>query len=115
MEAKARPLFNYETPNGKEPFPIWLRGLKDSKGRARIRTRLDRIEEKGHFGDCHPVGNGVLELRFHFSPGYRVYIGEDGDDVILLLGGNKDTQSKDITTAKEYWKDYHGKEEEETE
>ncbi len=70
--------------------------------------RLDRAA-RGNFGDRKSVGGGVLELRFDFGPGYRVYFGEDGASVILLLiGGDKSTQTKDIETAKRYWNDYQG-------
>ena len=58
-------------------------------------------------GDCKPVGEGVLELRINYGPGYRVYVAEDGPVVVLLLiGGDKGTQTKDIKTAKSYWKNY---------
>ncbi len=68
--------------------------------------RLDRLEQ-GNFGDCKAVGDGVLELRMDFGPGYRVYFAEDGPDVVLLLlGGDKSTQDKDIETAKTYWREY---------
>jgi putative addiction module killer protein len=64
-----------------------------------VLTRLDRVED-GNFGDCAPVGSGVRELRIDFGPGYRVYFGEDGEFVILLGGGKKKTQGRDIATAK---------------
>ena len=76
------------------------------KGRACIRTRLDRVA-LGNLGDCEPVGEGVSELRIAFGPGYRVYFAQDGDTIVLLLcGGDKSTQVKDIKRAKEYWADY---------
>jgi putative addiction module killer protein len=84
----------------------WLRGLRDGKARGVIRTRLDRLQS-GNFSNCEPVGNGVHELKIDFGPGYRVYFGEDGDSVILLQGGDKDTQERDIKKAKEYWGDYN--------
>jgi putative addiction module killer protein len=62
---------------------------------------------KGNFGDCRPVGDGVHELRFRIGPGYRIYFGEDGDDVILLGGGTKSTQENDIKTAKHLWSQYN--------
>ena len=68
--------------------------------------RLDRLE-LGNFGDCKPVGEGVLELRLDFGPGYRVYFAEDGPIIVLLLiGGDKNTQTKDIKTAKAYWQEH---------
>jgi putative addiction module killer protein len=71
-----------------------------------IMRRIDRVES-GNFGDCRAVGQGVSELRVDEGPGYRVYFGLDGNMVILLNGGTKKTQSSDIKTAQEYWKDYN--------
>jgi putative addiction module killer protein len=69
-------------------------------------TRLDRVK-LGNFGECKALGDGVTELKFHLGPGYRVYIGQDGNElVVLLCGGDKSTQRKDIETAKDYWHDY---------
>lgn len=72
-----------------------------------MRTRLRRIEEHGNYGDCEPVGDGVFELRIHKGPGYRVYVGIDGDEVIVLCGGRKDSQVSDIKKSKERWSDYN--------
>ena len=68
--------------------------------------RLNRVAQ-GNLGDCEPVGDGVYELKIDFGPGYRVYFGEDGDDVILLGGGAKNTQPSDIKKAKRRWSDYN--------
>ena len=96
----------YETSTGNTPFHEWLNGLRDEKGRAVIRTRIVRLE-LGNFGDCEPVGEGVLELKIDFGPGYRVYCAEEGPKIILLLiGGDKKTQPRDIKTAKRYWQEY---------
>ncbi len=90
----------------KEPYTEWINGLRDTTGAQRIRSRLRRLEA-GLYGDCSPVGDGVLEFRLFFGPGYRVYFGEEGDNlVVLLCGGDKDTQERDIKTAKHYWKEY---------
>ena len=63
--------------------------------------------ELGLFGDVEPVGEGLSELRIHYGPGYRIYFGKDGNQVYLLLcGGDKSTQSKDIKKAKAYWQDH---------
>ncbi len=79
----------------------------------RIDARLARVQ-LGNFGDTKGVGEGVLELRIDYGPGYRVYLGRDGSAVvILLLGGDKRTQSKDIDTAKKYWADYKARKTEE--
>ncbi len=100
----------YQDESGNEPFTIWFKGLKDTKGKARIDARLRRLEA-GNYGDCQPVGEGVSELRVFYGPGYRVYFGEEaGHIVILLCGGDKGSQDKDIKAAKEYWKEHksHG-------
>ena len=80
-------------------FAEWYNGLKDRQARVRIQARIDRAE-LGNFGDCKPVGNGVSEMRIHDGPGYRVYFLKRGELlVILLAGGDKNSQSKDISTA----------------
>ena len=73
---------------------------------AKLLVRLKRVKN-GNFGDHRSVGDGVVELRIDFGPGYRIYLGQDGDRVILLCGGTKRSQEEDIKTAKKYWKDYH--------
>jgi putative addiction module killer protein len=73
---------------------------------GKVLNRLDRVED-GNFADCRHVGQGVWELRIDFGPGYRVYFGEDDDLAVLLLGGTKKTQVRDIKTAKKYWSDYN--------
>jgi putative addiction module killer protein len=81
-------------------FAKWLRGLRDMQGRARIQMRLDRIE-RGLFGDVKPVGDGISELRIDYGPGYRIYLIQRGQVmVILLCGGDKGTQPRDISAAK---------------
>jgi putative addiction module killer protein len=93
-------------PDGKSPFDEWIEGLKDRTGRAKIQTRLDRVAE-GNLGDHGAVGEGVSELRIDFGPGYRVYYAETGPTIVLLLiGGDKSTQQKDIKVAKEYWRSF---------
>ncbi len=82
-------------------FTKWFDSLKDRKGRARIQARIDRIEV-GHFGDVEPVGEGVSEMRIFYGPGYRVYFVQRSAVVVILLsGGDKDTQQADIAKAKE--------------
>ena len=96
----------YTTDSGKKPFKEWLEGLKDITGRAKVRVRLARAR-LGNLGDNRSVGNGVHELRINYGPGYRVYFALDGQQLILLLtGGDKSAQGKDIARAKEYWQDY---------
>jgi putative addiction module killer protein len=96
----------YAAGDATEPFTYWLENLRDVIGRKRILARIARLAQ-GNFGDCEPVGEGVSELRMFFGPGYRVYFGEHGNDlVVLLCGGDKDSQTQDIKTAKLYWKEY---------
>jgi putative addiction module killer protein len=105
-ESTTKTVIIYRTPTGKEPFTDWLNSLRDPKTRRRILRRLLRVAQ-GIYGDYKSVGDGVLELRFFFGSGYRVYFGEDGDTlVILLTGGDKDSQSRDIKRAQRYWKEY---------
>jgi putative addiction module killer protein len=96
----------YKTESGKEPFIEWKDGL-DVQTQARIDVRIRRVESSGVFGDFDVVDDGVFELRFHFGPGYRVYFGKYSDKLIILLfGGSKKHQSRDIKKAKEYWDEY---------
>lgn len=95
----------YVTEQGDKPFKNWLEGLRDVQGRARIRVRLDRVR-LGNLGDYRSVGEGVQELRIDFGPGYRIYFGIEGKRVVLLLlGGDKSSQPRDIAKAREYWRD----------
>ena len=82
-----------------DEFDAWLVGLKDHVGKAQILLRLDRAS-RGNWGDCEPVGEGVSELRIHHGPGYRVYFTRRGAVIyLLLLGGDKSTQKRDIKQA----------------
>ena len=82
-----------------EVFDKWFSKLKDQQAKKRIQVRIDRVED-GNFGDSEPIGEGVSELRLFFGPGYRVYYCQQGQRVVILLaGGDKSTQSKDITIA----------------
>jgi putative addiction module killer protein len=83
-----------------EVFRKWRLRLKDHRARAIIASRLDRLAQ-GHSGDAEPVGEGVSELRIHYGPGYRVYFQKRGSTIVVLLcGGDKSTQAKDVRTAK---------------
>ena len=85
-------------------FDKWLRKLKDLKAKAKVLFRIQKIETQGHFGDFKPVGNGIFELKINYAKGYRVYCKEkEGRIVVLLIGGNKSTQKKDIEKAKKIW------------
>jgi putative addiction module killer protein len=82
-------------------FANWLTALKDKIGKVRVLARL-RAAELGNFGDCEPVGEGVSEMRVHYGPGYRIYFTRKGAVIYLLLtGGDKSTQKRDIKRAKQ--------------
>lgn len=96
----------YQIPNGHEPFTRWFFSLRDTNIRRRIQARLIAIET-GNLGDRKPVSEGVWELRLDFGPGYRVYYGEVDNTVVLILcGGDKSSQKRDIERAKNYWREY---------
>jgi putative addiction module killer protein len=83
-----------------ETFAKWRRRLKDARARATIAARLDRLSY-GHIGDAQPVGDDICELRIHYGPGYRIYFQMRGRTMIILLcGGEKSTQSRDIKAAR---------------
>ena len=88
-----------------DEFDKWLRKLKDLRAKAKILFRIQKIETDEHFGDCEPVGDGIRELKIDYAKGYRVYFKEsDGKIIILLIGGDKSTQQRDIDKAKEILK-----------
>lgn len=96
----------YRTTKGSEPYVEYVDSLKDREGAAKIRARVTRAE-LGNLGDHRSVGQGVIELRIHFGPGYRVYAGLEGKELIILLcAGDKGSQDKDIRKAVDYWGDY---------
>ncbi|HLJ31825.1 MAG TPA: type II toxin-antitoxin system RelE/ParE family toxin [Candidatus Babeliales bacterium] len=99
----------YITDTGKVPFEEWLEDL-DKPIRSIIRARLARIM-LGNFGDFHALQNakGIYEIRFDIGAGYRIYYGKERNTIIILLvGGSKRTQTRDIEKAKRYWCDYNG-------
>ena len=88
------------------PFEEWLDELNDKRAAARVLARLARLRQ-GNPGDCKPVGEGVSEMRVDYGPGYRVYFGQKGATlVVLLCGGDKHTQNRDIVFAKQYWREF---------
>jgi len=106
ITVKQRAAEIYESPSGKKPYAKWIKGLKDNKGKAKIFARVDRAKA-GNFGDYKDLKDGLFEMRENFGPGYRVYFGIDGDEIIILLaGGDKGTQDADISKAKDYWLEY---------
>jgi len=106
VEPKFKRIKTYIRSNGKAPFEEWISSIRDKSIAAKIFTRIDHLR-LGNFGDCKSVGNGVFELRLHFGSGYRIYFGVVGSEVVLLLlGGDKSSQKKDIEKAKLYWKEF---------
>lgn len=98
----------YQTPDGQTPFRDWLTGLKDKRAMAKVLSRLATVRA-GSMGDCKSLDGGLYELRIDFGPGYRVYFGQDGQTlVILLCGGDKSSQAKDISKARDLWAAYKG-------
>lgn len=96
----------YRDRSGNEPFKEWLLGLKDLKAASIINNHVRRLSI-GHKGDFKKIDKRIYELRIHFGPGYRVYFAEQGNElVILLLGGDKKSQKRDIKQAKLCWSDY---------
>lgn len=101
-DVQPREIQYYRTPNGRRPFIEWLESIQNTNTQARIQARLERLED-GNFGDCQSVGEGVFELRVHFGAGYRIYFGQVGNTIVLLLcGGDKSSQQR----AKTYWLEY---------
>ena len=98
-------ILQYETEEGTCPFADWLEGL-DAQAAAKVIVALARTE-LGNFGDSKSVGEGVIERKLTFGPGYRIYYGKDGDQLVVrLVGGTKKRQSADIKQAKVHWQDY---------
>ena len=99
-------LLYYQTRDRRVPFRDWATGIVDPLAYAALMARLARLR-LGLFGDCKPVGEGVKELRIDIGPGYRAYVASAGTGVVLLLcGGDKRSQPRDIRRAKNYWRDY---------
>lgn len=95
----------FQTRTDECPFEEWLDSL-DGTMRQRILARVARMKH-GQFGDCKAIDRSLYELRLFFGPGYRVYFGEHrGRMLLILAGGDKSTQSKDIKKAKHYWKNH---------
>ena len=108
MKITQRTIREYITTDNKNPFGDWFDSLKDAKTKAKIDVRIGRLR-LGNFGDAKSVSKGVYELRIHFGPGYRIYYGQEGTKIIILLcGGDKNSQKKDIKKAIFFWEDYKG-------
>lgn len=109
MEVQPREIQIYITENGISPYEEWLNSLRDSRAVSKIDERIKRVA-LGNLGDCQSVGEGVFELRINYGPGYRVYFGQIGLTIVLLLcGGDKSSQDRDIRKAKEYWTNYENR------
>ena len=110
MFATPKEVVAFRTQDGRVPFEQWLDDLDDKKAVARILARLARVRQ-GNLGDCKPVGEGVSELRVDYGPGYRVYFGQKGQTlVVLLCGGDKRSQERDIQLAKQFWQEHKASE-----
>jgi putative addiction module killer protein len=95
----------YLASDGRSPFAMWFDHL-NAQAAAKVSVALTRIEN-GNFSNVKGVGSGVYEYRINFGPGYRIYLGKDGERyVILLAGGTKNRQQQDIKRAQSYWQDY---------
>lgn len=106
MKTIEREIIYYQTLDGKIPFKKWYLSIKDSITRNKIDARITRLE-LGNFGHCNSIGHGLMELKIDYGPGFRVYFGQSGHNIIILLcGGNKNSQTKDIQLAHEYWENY---------
>ncbi|MBV9144364.1 MAG: type II toxin-antitoxin system RelE/ParE family toxin [Acidobacteria bacterium] len=103
MEAREQEIRMYETEDGNCPFSDWMDDLEGQAIYGVIMNRIDRVAA-GNFGDCWSVGHGVFELRIDIGPGYRVYFGRVGSEIVVLLGGGtKKTQRDDIKVAQKHW------------
>lgn len=106
MEATPKEVEIYETPDGLRPLTEWLNSLRDIKAKAKIIKRIERIQ-LGNLGDYKSVGKGVCELRIDYGAGYRIYFGQIGNTIVIVLcEGDKNTQEQDIIEAQSYWETY---------
>lgn len=106
MEALPKEVQNYRTKDGREPFAEWLDSLRDIRAIDKIEKRLKQVQS-GTLGTYRSVGEGVCEFKIKYGPGYRIYFGQIGSVIILILcGGDKSSQQEDIKQAKEYWSEY---------
>ena len=106
MDALERRILYYQLPAGPPaPFSVWRDRLADRTVRAAVDARIARLQ-RGNFSDSRPIGKGASENRIDFGPGYRIYDAIDGENVILLHGGDKSTQQRDIEIARNYWVNY---------
>ena len=106
MQARPRDVRLYITSDGHRPFEEWVESIRDIKTQTKILDRIPRVR-RGNFGDSRHLDGGLYELRIHYGAGYRIYLGEvDSQTVLLLWGGSKRTQRRDIQRARTYWEDF---------
>jgi putative addiction module killer protein len=106
VDVRPKEIRIYENEEGHAPFSEWM-DRQQAPLYGKLMARLERVE-LGNLGDHRGIGEGVFELRIDFGPGYRIYFGLDGSElVVLLIGGTKKTQQRDIDTAKHYWRNYN--------
>jgi putative addiction module killer protein len=106
VEAQERRILYYVPPDGSAPtFRVWRDGITDKTLKLTVTARIARMRG-GNFGDSFPIGGGASENRIDFGPGYRIYYGIAGMDIILLLGGDKSSQVSDIEKSRGFWRDY---------
>jgi putative addiction module killer protein len=99
-------IIHYQDEAGRLPFQEWMERLRDKQAKARIAARLRQLE-MGNIGDAKAVGEGVIELRIHVGAGYRVYCSPFGQHwIVLLCGGDKGSQTRDIDRAKSFWSEW---------
>ena len=105
LEAREREVLYYLPRDGQAPFRQWREHIADRATKLAVDARIARMRA-GNFGDSKTLGSGVYENRIDFGPGYRIYYGIDGPRVILLRGGDKSSQAADVESAREFWRDY---------
>ncbi len=100
-----RVLYYLRDGRAEAPFRTWRDRISDQRAKLAVTARIARLRG-GNFGDSKPIGDGASENRINFGPGYRIYHGIDGNDIVLLLGGDKSTQHADIQKARIFWRDH---------
>lgn len=106
MQIRPEGVRHYITPNGRDPYRQWYTSIKDQKTRAIITSRIDRLQ-RGNPGDSKRVNKDLYELRIDYGPGYRIYFGLLRNSIVILLGGGtKGTQQRDIERAQLHWNEF---------
>ena len=106
MQIRPKEILHYTTLSGRNPYRQWYTRIKDQKTQVAISNRIARLRS-GNFGDFKRLRKDLYELRINYGPGYRVCFGVFQNDIVILLcGGTKGTQQRDITRAQNYWNDF---------